>query len=48
VNEIVLEELKRIVEDSKILGQDDKEWPKAEKSGKQEMEIMVGNKHICF
>jgi protein mago nashi len=48
VNEIILEELKRIVIDSEILKEDDKNWPRPDKVGKQELEILLDNKHISF
>ena len=34
VNDIILNELKRIVRDSEILGQDDSKWPEPDKNGK--------------
>ena len=48
VNDIILNELKRIVIDSKILNYDDKNWPEPDKGGKQEMEIVCDNMHISF
>ena len=48
MNDIILNELKRIVVNSVILEQDDTEWPEANKNGKQEMEIVLDNKHISF
>jgi len=43
-----LDELKRIVLDSEILKQDDKDWPVPDKGGKQEMEIVLDSHHISF
>ena len=43
VNEIVLDELKRIIEDSEILKENDKEWPEPNKVGRQELEIVIGD-----
>lgn len=48
VNDIVLNELKRIVEDSHILKVDDQNWPKPDRNGKQELEIVLGGEHISF
>jgi protein mago nashi len=49
VNDIILNELKRIVTESGILEQDDKQWPDPnQKDGKQEMEIVMDNQHISF
>jgi len=48
VNDIILQELRRIVVESGVLEQDDKDWPEPDKGGKQEMEIVLDNKHISF
>mmetsp|Transcript_97389 Transcript_97389/g.145961 ORF Transcript_97389/g.145961 Transcript_97389/m.145961 type:complete len:116 (-) Transcript_97389:105-452(-) len=48
VNDIILKELKRIIEDSEIMKEDDKDWPVPDKIGKQELEIRLGNTHISF
>ena len=48
VNDIILQELRRIVIDSKILAEDDTKWPKPDKVGKQELEVLLDNKHISF
>ena len=50
VNEIVLDELIRIVEDSDIFDHEDKiqSWPQPDKIGKQELEIMINDKHISI
>ncbi|KAJ8589576.1 Mago nashi protein [Rhizopogon salebrosus TDB-379] len=40
--------LKRIVESSEITKEDDKNWPKKNIVGMQELEIRVGNDHIAF
>ncbi|BDA46110.1 g1781 [Coccomyxa elongata] len=44
----VLEELKRIIEDSEILKEDDANWPPPDKVGRQELEIIMGETHISF
>lgn len=44
----VMDELKRIVEDSEILREDDSLWPPPDRIGRQELEIVSGDDHICF
>jgi len=48
VNDIVLEEVKRIIRESEIMKEDDKEWPQPDKVGRQELEVVLGNEHISF
>jgi len=48
VSESVLSELKKIIEDSEIIKQDDGNWPEPNKNGKQELEIVIGKEHISF
>jgi len=48
VSESVLQELKRIIEDSEILREDDSLWPEPDRIGKQELEIVMGSEHISF
>ncbi|KAI9302452.1 Mago nashi protein, partial [Cunninghamella echinulata] len=48
VSQAVIEELKRIVEESQIMGQDDSKWPTKNVVGSQELEVRVGNDHISF
>lgn len=48
MNEIVLEEVKRIIRESEITKEDDKDWPQPDKVGRQELEIVMGNDHISF
>lgn len=48
VSRAVLDELKRIVDDSEIMSEDDQLWPSADRVGKQELEIVSGNMHISF
>jgi len=47
-NKIVMKELKRIIEDSEILKEDDSTWPAPDRVGRQELEIVCGNEHISF
>ena len=44
----VVEELKRIIEDSEITREDDRNWPEADHVGWQELEIKLGDEHISF
>jgi len=48
VSESVLQELKRVIEDSEILREDDNLWPEPDRIGKQELEIVMGSEHISF
>uniref|UniRef100_A0A7S3FBQ9 Mago nashi n=1 Tax=Haptolina ericina TaxID=156174 RepID=A0A7S3FBQ9_9EUKA len=48
VNECVLNEVKRIVEESEIVREDDKQWPEPNRDGRQEFEVVVGGQHISF
>jgi len=48
VSDSVLQELKRIIEDSEILREDDSLWPEPDRIGKQELEIVMGSDHISF
>uniref|UniRef100_A0A1I7WSA1 Mago nashi n=2 Tax=Heterorhabditis bacteriophora TaxID=37862 RepID=A0A1I7WSA1_HETBA len=48
VSPAVLHELKRIVEDSEIMQEDDANWPEPDKVGRQELEILMNNEHISF
>eukprot|EP01100_Stratorugosa_tubuloviscum_P015373 TRINITY_DN8791_c0_g1_i1.p2 TRINITY_DN8791_c0_g1~~TRINITY_DN8791_c0_g1_i1.p2 ORF type:complete len:154 (-),score=56.01 TRINITY_DN8791_c0_g1_i1:608-1069(-) len=48
VSESVLRELKRIIDSSEILKEDDQLWPEPDRVGKQELEILTDNEHISF
>lgn len=48
VSPAVLNEAKRIVEDAEILKEDDAEWPEPDRSGRQELELVLGDEHISF
>lgn len=48
VNKCVLDELRRIVEDSEIMDEDDRLWPDPDRVGRQELEIVFGDQHISF
>ena len=44
VNDIILDELRRIIEESEILKESDKSWPAPNRVGRQELEIVLGDK----
>ncbi|KDN40421.1 putative mago nashi protein [Tilletiaria anomala UBC 951] len=48
VSPLMVEELKRIVEESEIMKEDDVKWPKKNIVGRQELEVRLGNDHISF
>eukprot|EP01061_Rhynchopus_euleeides_P046272 TRINITY_DN8712_c0_g2_i1.p2 TRINITY_DN8712_c0_g2~~TRINITY_DN8712_c0_g2_i1.p2 ORF type:complete len:146 (+),score=49.38 TRINITY_DN8712_c0_g2_i1:45-482(+) len=47
-NKIILEELRRIIDESNVLTGDDAKWPEPDKVGRQELEIVAGKEHISF
>jgi hypothetical protein len=48
VSQTLMDELKRIIEESEILKEDDKTWPEPDRVGRQELEIVIGDEHISF
>jgi protein mago nashi len=48
VSQTVLDELRRIVEDSEIIQEDDSNWPEPDEQGRQELEIVQGDDHVSF
>merc|ERR1719158_1259451 len=44
----VIDEFERIIEESKILKDDDNNWPIPDRIGRQELEVVMGNDHISF
>jgi len=48
VSMAMLEEVKRITDQSDILKESDDRWPKRNKDGREELEIKLGNKHVSF
>eukprot|EP00965_Chrysotila_dentata_P045956 1527427-Pleurochrysis_carterae.AAC.3 len=48
VNGAVLSELRRIIEDSEIVKEDDKQWAEPNRDGRQEFEVVLGNTHVSF
>merc|ERR1719297_314438 len=43
-----IEEVKRIIDDSELLKEDDALWPQPDRIGRQELEIVLGDEHISF
>jgi protein mago nashi len=48
VNQAIIDELKRIVNESDIMKEDDAVWPPQDRTGRQELEIVLGDEHISF
>ncbi|KAI8621284.1 Mago nashi protein [Chytriomyces sp. MP71] len=48
VSTSLMKELKRIIQESEVMKEDDKEWPLPDRVGRQELEIVMGNEHISF
>ncbi|KAI8379507.1 mago nashi-like protein 2 [Radiomyces spectabilis] len=48
VSPAVLQELKRIINESEIMKEDDSQWPQKNVVGSQELEVRIGNTHISF
>uniref|UniRef100_A0A6T7WRZ9 Mago nashi n=1 Tax=Pyramimonas obovata TaxID=1411642 RepID=A0A6T7WRZ9_9CHLO len=48
ISQAVLDELKRIIEDSEVMKEDDNNWPPPSKVGRQELEVVMGSEHISF
>lgn len=44
----MVDELRRIVEESEIMREDDANWPKRNSTGRQELEVRLGKEHISF
>ena len=44
----VIEEIKRIIRESEVTKEDDKNWPPPDRVRKQELEIKLDNEHISF
>jgi len=44
----VINEIKRIIKESEITKEDDRNWPQPDKIGRQELEIKLDKEHIAF
>eukprot|EP00922_Rhytidocystis_sp_ex-Travisia-forbesii_P018989 GHVS01028193.1.p1 GENE.GHVS01028193.1~~GHVS01028193.1.p1 ORF type:complete len:149 (+),score=13.87 GHVS01028193.1:113-559(+) len=48
VSQSVVKELKRIIDESEIIKEDDGDWPAPDRVGRQELEIVLSKDHISF
>lgn len=48
MSDTVIDELKRIIAESEIIKEEDKEWPPCDKVGRQELEIYLNKERINF
>jgi GrpB-like predicted nucleotidyltransferase (UPF0157 family) len=48
VGQLMVEQIRQLVEESEIMKEDDEKWPKKNVVGRQELEIRLGNEHISF
>ncbi|KAI9291586.1 Mago nashi protein [Neoconidiobolus thromboides FSU 785] len=48
ISPIVIEEIKKIIQDSEVFDCDDENWPEKDNEGRQELEIKIGEHHIAF
>lgn len=48
ISPTMVDELRRIVEESEIMQEDDAKWPKKNSTGRQELEVRLGKEHISF
>jgi hypothetical protein len=46
VGATVLEEVRRLIEQSGSLREDDARWPEPSRGGRQELEVVLGDKHL--
>jgi protein mago nashi len=43
-----MNEVKRVIEESEVMKEDDGNWPEPDRIGRQELEVVIGNEHISF
>jgi protein mago nashi len=48
ISQSCIAELRRIMVDSDIFKEDDKNWPAPDRVGRQELEVVCGGEHISF
>ncbi|CAN0071100.1 unnamed protein product [Discosporangium mesarthrocarpum] len=48
VSQTVIDEVRRIIEDSEVMEESDETWPHPDRVGRQELEVKMGDKHISF
>lgn len=44
----LMKELKKIIQESEVMKEDDSQWPEPDRVGRQELEIVMGDTHISF
>jgi protein mago nashi len=47
-SDTVMAEVRRIIDESEIVREDDNNWPEPDRVGLQELEIVLGDDHISF
>lgn len=48
VSKAVVQEMRRIIEESEVGKEDDRAWPAPDRNGRQELELRIGGEHIHF
>ena len=48
LNQSVIDEFRRIIEESEVTKENDEKWPRPDSVGRQELEIKIGGEHISF
>lgn len=48
VSKAVVQEMRRIIEESEVTKEDDRLWPAPDRTGRQELELRIGGEHIHF
>jgi hypothetical protein len=48
LSQSVIDEIKRIIVESEVTKEDDRNWPEPDKIGRQELEIKLNKEHISF
>merc|ERR1712224_288642 len=48
VSDTIVNEFRRIIQDSGILKEDDMIWPTPDKVGRQELELVIGSVHVSL
>lgn len=48
ISPAVLEQVKRLIIESRVYESDDEMWPQPDRNGRQELEIHIGNTHISL
>ncbi|UZJ53316.1 hypothetical protein CBS101457_002636 [Exobasidium rhododendri] len=48
IGQLMVQQIRQLVEESEIMKEDDAKWPKKNVVGRQELEIRMGDEHISF